>query len=295
MSNMYLKRIMAYIVFSFIIGGCAPLVPGNYLGPTTIQTPQKINGKWVTPRLIPVNTAMLSSPEGRTLLEPAMQPKPYQIGSFDELNIIVWGHPDLSSVATIPSPTSNFLTNGGGSGGSNIISGGGSNPSVLVQTDGTIFYPYVGHLKVSGLTVNEAQAAIAGRFIKYIRNPQVTVQVAKFRNRNAYVLGEVIRPGMQPLTDKPLTLMEAISSAGGINTTSADPKHIYLVRGSYIQPDVFWLDAETPQSLLIAERFPLQENDIVYVSAATLTGVNQFLNQIMPSLTNYAIAKEFSR
>ncbi|EKD71173.1 MAG: hypothetical protein ACD_46C00262G0022 [uncultured bacterium] len=96
---------------------------------------------------------------------------------------------------------------------------------------------------------------------------------------------------MQSLTDKPLSIMEALSSAGGINSGSADPSHIYIVRGSFQQPDVFWLDARTPQSLLIAERFPLQENDIVYVSAATLSPWNNFINQVLPSFSTYFTIK----
>ncbi len=46
---------------------------------------------------------------------------------------------------------------------------------------------------------------------------------------------------MQPLTDKPLTLMEAISEAGGINPMIADPSHIYLLRGSYKEPQIYGL------------------------------------------------------
>src|SRR3990167_9342577 len=109
-----------------------------------------------------------------------------------------------------------------------------------------------------------------------------------------YVLGEVNGPGMQPITDRPLTLMEAISAAGGIKTSSADPTHIYLVRGAYQQPDVFWLNAQSPQALLIAERFPLQENDIVYVSAASLNSWNAFVGQVLPNFSTYYTIKGLS-
>ena len=88
--------------------------------------------------------------------------------------------------------------------------------------------------------------------------------------------------------------MEAISNAGDINTRHADPTHIYLVRGSYLQPDVFWLNAQSPQSLLIAEQFPLQENDIVYVSAATLNSWNSFTAQVLPNFTTYYTIKGLS-
>ena len=120
------------------------------------------------------------------------------------------------------------------------------------------------------------------------------MKVSKFRNRNIYVLGEVAAPGLQALTDKPLSIMEALCAAGNINTTSADPTHIYLIRGDYTRPDVFWLSANTPQSLIIAEQFPLQENDILYVSSADLTGFNTIMNQILPPITTLLLAKNLS-
>jgi polysaccharide export outer membrane protein len=289
MSNLCLKKISACVLLPLILNGCAPLVPDNYLTPGTVQTSQKINGKWLQPRLIPITAKMLTTPEGRELLEPAMRPQPYQVGAFDLLTVIVWGHPEISTIYTSPSAlpdvnSTQALT-------LNLQS---SNTPILVQSDGSIFFPYVGHLKVAGLTINQIQNQITQRLSRYIRQPQITVEVAKFRNRNAYVLGEVRSPGMQPMTDKPLTLMEAISAAGGINTSTADPTHIYLVRGSYQKPDVFWLNAHSPQALLMAEQFPLQENDIVYVSAASLNAWNSFINQILPNFSTYYTIKGLS-
>ena len=279
-----LKKILIYTVMPIMISSCAPLIPDNYLGPNTIRTAQKVdgNGKWVAPRVIPISAKMLNTPEGQALLAPAMQLQSYRIGVFDNLNVIVWGHPEVSTI-----PTSTFsLPSGVDTSALNMAST--ANPSILVQTDGTIFFPYAGHIKVAGLTVNEVQTKISRKLSRYIRNPQVTVQIAKFRNRNIYVSGAVMSQGMQPLTDKPLTLMEAITSAGGINPSVADPTHIYVVRGSYLKPDIFWLDAQTPQALLMAEQFLLQENDHVYVSAATLTSWNSFINTILPNLSYYA-------
>ena len=280
----WLKKITVSIFFSFVLCGCSPFFPSNYLSPGSMSSSQKVNNQWIRPRLIPISASMLDTPMGEALLKPALQPQPYRIGIYDNLNIIVWGHPEFSTITTnfIPSTPSTTSV-------STAINT--TNPVIVVQTDGSIFFPYVGHVKIERLTINQVQNVIAKRLSIYLRNPQVTVQVAKFRNRNIYVLGEVITPGMQSLTDKPLSIMEALSSAGGINSGSADPSHIYIVRGSFQQPDVFWLDARTPQSLLIAERFPLQENDIVYVSAATLSPWNNFINQVLPSFSTYFTIK----
>lgn len=285
------NSMMAATIIPIIICSCTPLVPDNYLGPVSVQRPHKINGKYVKTRVIPISVDMLNSKEGQILLAPAMQPQPYRIGAFDNLNVIVWGHPDISTVAT--NQVQNTITTSSlDSSLPNplVPASNMTNPAVLVDSKGSIFYPYVGHLKVSGLTIDEAQQKLTQRLSRYIRNPQVTVQVAKYRNRNIYVLGEVRKPGMQALSDKPLSLIEAISNAGDINPITADPSHVYLVRGSYSDPEIFCLNAQSPQSLLIAEQFPLEENDIVYISAASLTGINNFVNQILPSLSTYTIA-----
>ena len=225
----------------------------------------------------------MDSQEGQRLLKPALKPQPYRIGPYDNLDIIVWGHPEISTISssTMPVPGSGNLPSVGGS----------NNPPVVVQSNGEIYYPYVGHLHLSGLTIYEIQSKITHRLAHYIRNPQVTVQVSKFRNRRVYVLGEVNKTGLQPLTDKPLTLMEAISNAGGLNSGSADPTHVYIVRGTYQSNVIFVLNATSPQALLIAEQFPLQENDIVYVSAAMLNSWNNFINTVLPTFTQYYAIK----
>ncbi len=282
MNKVSLKTIIA--AFTLILGGCSAFVPSNYLSPNTIQQPQKVNNKSIKPNLIFVNASLLSTPSGKALLESAMKPQAYRVGSYDYLNVIVWGHPEfstLSSAAILPGAQAGVPTS--------------SNPTIVVDAEGDIFFPYVGDLHVSGLTVKEIQSVIANRLSQYIRTPQVTVQVAKFRNRSIYVLGEVKKPDMHPLTDKPLTLMEALSMSGGIDPSNADPTHIYLVRGSYVKPDIFWIDATVPQNLMIAQQFALQENDVVYVSSASLSGWNRFINQVLPTLMTYTLVKNIDK
>ncbi len=287
LSNSHFKKIVFCFVCLLLLAGCAPLVPDNYLSPTTIKTSQKIEGDWKKPVIIPISVNMLNTAEGQKLLKPALRPQPYQIGPYDSLDIIVWGHPDVSTISTNFSLPDHVKEASGATANNN-------NPTIVVQSNGTIFYPYVGTLKVEGLTIEDVQKKITQRLSRYIRSPQVTVRVAKYRNRNVYILGEVKTPGMQPITDKPLTLMEALSGAGGINTSTADPSHIYLVRGSYKKPIIFWLNGQSPQALLIAEQFPLKENDILYVSAATFNSWNNFINTILPSFNSYYIMRGLS-
>ena len=97
-----IRAVVMSVLALLLLTSCAPFVPSNYLRPGVMQTSQKVNHQWLQPRLIPISAAMLETPMGLALLKPAMQPEPYRVGAFDGLNVIVWGHPEFSTIATGP-------------------------------------------------------------------------------------------------------------------------------------------------------------------------------------------------
>ena len=138
-----------------------------------------------------------------------------------------------------------------------------------VHSDGTIFYPYVGEIEVAGLKVTEIRDLIRKKLAKYIEKPQVDVTVASFRSKRIYVTGAVNKPGSIPITNVPLTLIDAINQVGGISE-EADWTRVVLLRNG--EEQTFSLkellaNGDTSQNIL------LQPKDLVYVDNNELAKV----------------------
>ena len=82
-----------------------------------------------------------------------------------------------------------------------------------------------------------------------------------------------------------MTLAEALSDAGGISQDFADAARIFIFRGGLGKPNIFHLNANSPDAFLLADRFPLQPRDVVFVDRVEGLRWNQIINQIQPTIT----------
>ena len=89
-----------------------------------------------------------------------------------------------------------------------------------INPDGTIDIPFLGKdslVPVAGMTVSEAQAALAKRFATFFKSPVVTLEIRGYAERRIYVDGSVGRTGAVIIPpEETLTLKKALASAGGI-------------------------------------------------------------------------------
>ncbi|RYG89881.1 MAG: polysaccharide export protein [Alphaproteobacteria bacterium] len=152
--------------------------------------------------------------------------RPYLVGPFDKLKIDVFGIEELSG------------------------------KEVQVDASGRLSFPLVGVLEVSGRTPGEIQEMLRTRLEnRYVRDPQVTVNLTDTVSQVVTVEGEVKEPGLYPVIGR-MTLLRAIARAKGTTEFSklddvvifrtvqgknlAALYNIRLIRrGNYADPEIY--------------------------------------------------------
>jgi polysaccharide export outer membrane protein len=159
------------------------------------------------------------------------------LGAGDVLKVTVYGHPDLSL-------------------------------ETRVAESGSISYPLIGEVKVSGLSPAAAEKKIAGLLENggYLRKPQVNVTVAQNQSHQVSVLGQVTHPGRYPV-DGHRSLTDIIALAGGFSQDAGDKVTIVRSRNGKTTKEVLDL-YEMVESGNMKQNLQLATNDVIYVERA---------------------------
>jgi polysaccharide export outer membrane protein len=114
-----------------------------------------------------------------------------------------------------------------------------------------------------------------------------SLQVPNVNEEPVYMMGELFKPGTQPLLHGSLSLARAISEAGGLSNTTADATSVYVIRPGTVANavTVYHLDARNPASMVLADKFALNPHDIVYVDAGSLVRFSRVMNLLMPTIS----------
>lgn len=115
-----------------------------------------------------------------------------------------------------------------------LLAGTGQRATPLQQTQvstaGRIFVPYIGELRISGMSPDTARARIEEELIRTIPSAQVQLTVEPGRQNTANLVAGVGAPGLYQLPDRNFKLLDLLSLGGGANPTLLNPQ-VRLVRG----------------------------------------------------------------
>ncbi|MDP3842912.1 MAG: polysaccharide biosynthesis/export family protein [Oxalobacteraceae bacterium] len=201
------------------------------------------NLKPITPQLLQTEKTLREQQPSQDISQLVAKPTPYLIGSGDILSIVVWDHPELSTPAM--SGPATITVSGTDS---------GATPGFVIDPDGLVQFPYVGNLKLAGLTEAQARNRLTTKLAEELKKPDLTLRVQAYRSKRIYISGEVKAPGAQSINDIPMTLMEALNRAGGF-LPSGDQSQIRITRaGTTYQIDLPRLlrNGISPASILLA-------------------------------------------
>lgn len=132
-----------------------------------------------------------------------IDPKRYVIGSQDVVLVRVWREQELSSL-------------------------------YVVRPDGKISMPLIGDVSAGGSTPDELKERITTALEVFMNKPDVMIEVRQVNSKRYFITGEVGRPGPYPLVT-PVTMLEAISNAGGLRDFANGKKIVVLRNGERIK------------------------------------------------------------
>ncbi len=165
----------------------------------------------------------------------------YELGPGDVVNFALYGRPELSRQA------------------------------FRIAPDGTISYLQAQNIQVAGLTLDEARMAIEKSLSAHFRSPRVIITPQEVGSKRFTILGKVAHTGVVTL-ERPITLVEAIANAGGLEIGMFEYKLIELadLDRSFISRAGQRLPVDFRRLLHEGEmkfNIEIEPNDFIYVAS----------------------------
>ncbi len=175
----------------------------------------------------------------------------------DKIMVSVWGHDDLS-VGNLQNVVSLQEEYG---------------KWVMIDAKGEVKLPQIGNIKLQGLTVREATAALEKSYSQFVQKPNVNIRVL---NNQVTLLGEVRAQGNYIFSSDNIRLVDLIGKAQGF-TDYAKTKNIQIVRGD----KQFKVDLTNAYNVSNPDVI-IYPGDVVYVPPAGNKGFDRFTTKLIP-------------
>ena len=136
--------------------------------------------------------------------------------------------------------------------------------SYEIDPDGMIDLPFIGKIKISSLTVDEAQNILKEVIGNFYKNPDLQISVEEYNSSKVYIVGAVRNQITINLDQKPVKLIEAAIQAN-FNPNAADK---LLGTKGFLRRDnkVYKINLNNAfASLDDKENFFLKKDDVIFV------------------------------
>ncbi len=156
----------------------------------------------------------------------------------------------------------------------NYFNGQGSNASMqasnelaltartyTVDVDGFIYFPVIGKVNLTGLTLDEAMEKMRAILTSYFDQPNVRI---KFAFKKISVLGEVNLPGYYTFSKDQITILEAIAMARDL-TIHGDRREVLLIRNDENNKALKYEIDLTDDNMVFNYCYYLESGDVIYV------------------------------
>ncbi|WP_339822867.1 polysaccharide biosynthesis/export family protein [Sulfitobacter dubius] len=143
---------------------------------------------------------------------PAANPGAYQIGVGD---VVLLSTPSTGSTVEELS---------------GLLAAQNARQGYTVQDDGSINIPNVGRVRIAGLTIEDAEAALFQKLVENQFDPTFSLEIAEFNSRKVSIGGAVSNPGVVPVSLTPLYLGDALAAAGGVSVEDQDFASVRIYR-----------------------------------------------------------------
>lgn len=151
------------------------------------------------------------------------------------------------------------------------------NASVSIQPDGFTTLPFLGEVKLGGLSVPQAKELLTKEAGKRLNDPEITVGVKGFENPYYTVGGEVGTPGRYEMHG-PMTALRAIEIAGGFKS-SGKTSQIVLIRPiSETSGQTRLIDlSKAMRKHQLIEEVEIQDGDMIIVPRNRLAKIEPYV------------------
>jgi len=190
-----------------------------------------------------------------------------------------------SSIVEDKGNTTVAIFNGGGTPyttNATLGGGGTSSNGFLVDPAGYVDYPFLGKMKLGGLTIRQAKDALANKLRSIVKEPVVDIRIINYR---ITVLGEVGKPGTIIAPNHKMSIIDAIAAAGDIPVTGRKD-NVTVIRENEDTREFAHLNLNS-REVFTSPYFYLKQNDIVYVEPARIRRQegNDFFRFYLPTIT----------